>query len=129
MRPLEYTISILLAVLCSVCSTTPTSQKGPPGGGHSKGPWTFHIDLRRFNTTICTYQSIDEIQVQGANIGDGECYTWKDDKAFKGFIYSWLAHVDGEKLEDYGRCNVKVYKEKRCAGSQVANIQNVSRSL
>ncbi|USW51506.1 hypothetical protein Slin15195_G048250 [Septoria linicola] len=63
---------------------------------------------------------------EGAKIKDGQCYTWKDDKVFTGFVFSWAVHVNGEQLEEYGRCNVKVYEEKGCKGHPIADIKNAN---
>lgn len=91
----------------------------PPGGGNSQGYWTFHVDFRRYNTTVCTYQLMERLQTQGRKIGDGDCHTWDDGESFVGFTYSWLFHIKGEELEEYGRCNVLAFTEEHCQGSRL----------
>ncbi|KAF7192040.1 hypothetical protein HII31_06685 [Pseudocercospora fuligena] len=101
---------------------------------HPSDHWHYRIIFNRYNTTTCLYQSLDQM-IDPYNWDDGVkiseehgCFEWKDQLSFIGFMYFWEAHVGAptEHIGDYGKCEIAIYGQDKCAGSAVGWVNNAN---
>ena len=94
--------------------------------GLDSSNWQYNIKLLRCECSDCHCDPIDKIS-KPTYIHQNECRTWHDDPPFRSFQHGWSRNIAyTRELEDYGTCEIRLWKDKHCAGEPFGRLENVS---